>query len=82
MMKLFIACALFGAAMALSMRGFWWTSTGVACVAGSFWGCWINRPRILKNHDPNVPFTSQELRQIGIIPPENYDDWLDKYARR
>ena len=41
-----------------------------------------HRKRILKNHDPNKPFTSQELRQIGIIPPENYDDWLDKYASR
>ena len=40
------------------------------------------RPRILADHDPNTPFTSNELRRIGIIPPEHYDEWLDEFAKR
>ena len=28
------------------------------------------RPRVLKEHDPNRPFTSEELKQIGIILPD------------
>ena len=43
---------------------------------------WYLRKRILVDHDPNKPFTSDELRQIGIIPPERYDEWLDEFARR
>jgi hypothetical protein len=38
--------------------------------------------RILPPEDPNVPLTSTELRAIGIIPPERYDEWLDEFARR
>ncbi len=32
-------------------------------------------PRILKYHDPNRPFTSDELRAIGIVLPDptSYD---------
>ena len=40
------------------------------------------QPHLLEIHDPNKPFTSAELRRIGIIPPERYDEWLDEFARR
>lgn len=44
--------------------------------------CYTESPRILADHDPNKPFTSAELRSIGIIPPEHYDEWLEEFARR
>lgn len=37
-----------------------------ACVAVDRY----NTPRILPYHDPNTPFTSEELREIGIILPD------------
>ena len=42
---------------------------------------WFRR-RILADHDPNTPFTADELHRIGIIPPEHYDEWLDEFAKR
>jgi len=41
----------------------------------SFVVLWFMWPRkiILADHDPNVPFTGDELKAMGILPPENYD---------
>ena len=34
---------------------------------------WASRqPQILRDHDPEKPFTAEELRAIGIRPPEAY----------
>ncbi len=39
-------------------------------LAGYNIGCSRKRPCILKYHDPNRPFTSDELRAIGIVLPD------------
>jgi hypothetical protein len=54
-----------------------------------------NTPRknILDYHEPNRPYTNEELLEMGIIAPERYDcetfvtgkayrEWMDEYARR
>lgn len=35
----------------------------------------------LYDHDPNKPYTSSELRKMGIQPPEDYEEWLKRYAQ-
>lgn len=37
------------------------------------------RHDFLYDHDPNKPYTSTELRRMGIQPPDDYDRWLDKF---
>lgn len=34
----------------------------------------------LYNHDPNKPYTSNELRRMGIQPPDEYEDWLRRFG--
>ena len=42
----------------------------------------LGRKRILADHDPNTPFTADELHRIGIIPPEHYDEWVQDFPHR
>ncbi len=102
-MKLFllvtIPCAVLGATLACFYSGHPLLGViGVAFLAGWFgkqMQLQLKRRRILPHHDPNIPFTSEELKKLGIIlpDPERYDcetfvtgkvyrEWLDEYARR
>ena len=86
MIKFFLACAILGSSLAYMYEGIVHTHGGYflagasmfGFLVGHYVGKWINRKRILPHHDPNIPFTSEELREIGMgiiyLSPETREE--------
>jgi hypothetical protein len=76
-MKTLIPLFLVGSAVALILNDYLVAGIFLLSFSSFLAGLFTPRPPQIEFRDPNKPFTSRELMEVGIRPPENYDDWID-----